>query len=144
MLLPLLVLMVLGYVSLWDSLLPKTKFGLYRDDGIILLRMANGQQMEKKRNTIIKISKKIGFSMDIETSLKEVEFIDVTLYLQDGTYIPYKNLTISCFKTIHFRSIYRKLSNRLSNYQIPCLKDFRKNLLTKKFSKERKLNTKMC
>lgn len=57
--------MVLGYVSLWDSLLPKTKFVLYRDDGIILLRMANGQQMEKKRNTIIKISKKIGFSMDI-------------------------------------------------------------------------------
>ena len=53
-----------------------------------------------------------------------------------------KNLTISCFKTIRFRSIYGKLSNRLSNYQIPYLKHFRKNLVTKRFSKEQKLNTK--
>ena len=57
--------MMLKYVSLWDSILPKTNSGLNRYDGLILLRKLNGQQMEKKRKTIIKISKEIGFSMDI-------------------------------------------------------------------------------
>ena len=44
----------------------------------------------KKRKTIIKIFKDIGFSIDIQTNLKEVDFLDVTLNLQNGTYRPYK------------------------------------------------------
>ena len=39
---------------------------------------------------IIKIFKDIGFSIDIQTNLKEVDFLDVTLNLQNGTYRPYK------------------------------------------------------
>ena len=35
--------------------------------------------MEKKRKTIIKISKDIGFSIDVQTNLKEVDFLDVTI-----------------------------------------------------------------
>ena len=46
--------------------------------------------MDKKRKTIIKIFKDIGFSIDIQTNLKEVDFLDVTLNLQNGTYRPYK------------------------------------------------------
>ena len=72
------------------NILPKTNFGLYRDDGLILLRNLNGQHMDKKRKTIIKIFKGIGFSIDIQTNLKEVDFLDVTLNLQNGTYRPYK------------------------------------------------------
>ena len=41
--------------------------------------------MDKKRKNIIKIFKEIGFSIDIQTNLKEVDFLDVTLNLQDGT-----------------------------------------------------------
>ena len=37
-------------------------------------RNLNGQQMDKKRKTIIKISKDIGFSIDVQTNLKEVDF----------------------------------------------------------------------
>ena len=44
----------------------------------------------KKRKTTIKIFKDIGFSIDIQTNLKEVDFLDVTLNLQNGTYHPYK------------------------------------------------------
>ena len=44
----------------------------------------------KKRKTTIKIFKDIGFSIDIQTNLKEVDFLDVTLNLQNGTYRPYK------------------------------------------------------
>ena len=73
-----------------ENILPKTNFGLYRDHELILLRNLNGQQMDKKRKTIIKIFKDIGFSIDIQTNLKEVDFLDVTLNLQNGTYRPYK------------------------------------------------------
>ena len=73
-----------------ENILPKTNFGLYRDHELILLRNLNGQQMDKKRKTIIKIFKDIGFSIDIQTNLKEVDFLDVTLNLQNGTYHLYK------------------------------------------------------
>ena len=36
-------------------------------------------QMDKKRKTIIKIFKHIGFSIDIQTNLKEVDFLDIIL-----------------------------------------------------------------
>ena len=50
------------------NILPKTNFVLCRDDGLILLRNLNGQQMDKKKKTIIKIFKDIGFSIGIQTS----------------------------------------------------------------------------
>ena len=38
--------------------------------------------MDKKRKTIIEIFKGIGFSIDIQTNLKEVDFLDVTPILK--------------------------------------------------------------
>ena len=73
-----------------ENVLPETYFGLYRDDGLILLRNLNGQQMDKKRKTIIKVFDYIGFSIDIQTNLKQVDFLDVTVNLEIGTYRPYK------------------------------------------------------
>ena len=46
--------------------------------------------MDKKRRTLIKFFKDIGFNMDIQTNLKEVDFLEITLNLQNGTYCPYK------------------------------------------------------
>ena len=93
--------------------------------------------MDKKK-TVIKLFKDIGFNIDIQTNLKEVDFLDVTLNLQNGTYHPYKKGNDKLLY-IHSSSN-RKLSN---NYQIPSLKDCRKTLPTKKFSIQQKLNTKM-
>ena len=70
--------MVLRYVKLvglyilsnLGNILPKTNFVLCRDDGLILLRNLNGQQMDKKKKTIIKIFKDIGFSIRIQISHK--------------------------------------------------------------------------
>ena len=73
-----------------ENILPKINFGLYRDDGLILLRKPNGQQMDEKRKIIIKSFKDIAFSVDIQTNLKEVDFLDITLNLQNDTYCPYK------------------------------------------------------
>ena len=41
------------------NILPKTNFGLYQDEGFILLRNLNVQQMDKKRKAIIKIFKDV-------------------------------------------------------------------------------------
>ena len=105
-----------------ENILPKTNFGLYRDDGLILLRNLNGQQMDKKRKAIIKIFKDIGFSIDIQTNLKEVDFLDVTLNLQNGTHHPYKKpndklLYIHSLSN-HPLQIIKQLPNSISNKEI--------------------------
>ena len=71
-----------------ENILPKTNFGLYRDDRINILRNLNGQQMGKKRKAIIKIFEDIVFSIDIQIYLKEIDFLDVTLNLKNSTYCP--------------------------------------------------------
>ena len=48
--------------------------GLYRDDGLIILRNLIGQQTDKARKTIINTFNNIGFKIDIQTNLKEVVF----------------------------------------------------------------------
>ena len=37
-----------------ENILPKTNFGFYRNDGLIVLRNLNGQQMDKIRKDIKK------------------------------------------------------------------------------------------
>ena len=46
-----------------ENILPPTNIELCQDDGLILLRNANGQQMDKKRKPIIKIFKDIGLAL---------------------------------------------------------------------------------
>ena len=68
-----------------EKILPKPNFGLYRDDGLALLRYLNGQQTGKVRKNIIGVFKHIVFSLKIETNLKEVDFLNVSLDLRNGT-----------------------------------------------------------
>ena len=51
---------------------------LYRDDGLMIQKYINGQQIEQLCQKIIKIFKEIGFKVDIETNLKLVNFVDMT------------------------------------------------------------------
>ena len=57
---------------------------------VALLRNLNGQETGKVRKSIIGVFKDIGFSLEIETNLKEIDSIDVSLNLRNGTYRPYK------------------------------------------------------
>ena len=50
----------------------------------------NGQQTDQLRKKIIKVFKKIGFKIDIETNLKIVNFLELTFNLINGSYKPYK------------------------------------------------------
>ena len=61
-----------------------------RDDGLLILRNADCQQIDRTRKNIMKIFKDIGFAIDVETNLKIVDFLDITFNLNNDTYRPYK------------------------------------------------------
>ena len=77
-------------LSLLAQEIQKEDLGLYRDDGLFILSNHNGQQTDRKRKNIINIFKELGFKIEIQTKLKEVNFLDITLNLNNGTYQPYK------------------------------------------------------
>ena len=89
--------------------------------------------MDKKRKTIIKIFKDIGFSIDIQTNLKEVDFFVFTLNLQNGTYCPYKKTDdklLYIHSTLKHRpKIMKQLPNSISER------------LSKNFSNQESFNT---
>ena len=72
------------------KLINKEDCGLYRDDGLLILRNVNGQQIDRIRKKITKTLKYIGFAIDIETNSKIVDFTGTTFNLNNGTYRPYK------------------------------------------------------
>ena len=66
----------------------KKDTGLYRDDGLIILRNCDGPTTDRIRKDIIRIFKQIGFKIEIKANLKEVDFLDVTFDLRKETYRP--------------------------------------------------------
>ena len=73
----------------WAKLINKKDCGLCRDDGLLILRNVNGQQIDRIYKNIIKIFKDIDFAIDVETNLKIADFLDITFNLYNGTYISY-------------------------------------------------------
>ena len=65
-----------------EKILLKSNFGFYRDGGLALLRNLNGQQSDKVRKNI-GVFKNIGFSLEIETYLKEVDFLVFSFNLRE-------------------------------------------------------------
>ena len=50
-------------LSLWPKFIDRNNCGLYRDDGLILLKNTNGQKMDKIRKLVIKTFKDVGFKI---------------------------------------------------------------------------------
>ena len=73
-----------------SSTVKKEEMGLYRDDGLIILRNYTKRTADIKRKEVIKIFKCIGFDIEIDINLKTVDFLDVTLDLPSNTFRPYK------------------------------------------------------
>ena len=59
----------------------KKNTGLFRDDGLKVLRNMNARRACKMRTIIIKIFKEVGYQLEIKTNFKKVEFLDVTFNL---------------------------------------------------------------
>ena len=68
-------------LSKLENIIGKKNTGLYRDDGLAVLRNMNARGKDKIRNIIIKMLKDIGFQLEIKSNLKQVEFLDVTFNL---------------------------------------------------------------
>jgi len=62
--------------------------GLYRDDGLAILR-DQLRQVENTKVAICKISKSVGLGITIEAKRKIIKFLDVTLNLIDATHKPF-------------------------------------------------------
>ena len=104
--------------------------GLYRDDGLIIIRKPNGPKLDNYRKRISNALKLLGFKSTLHTNLKTVNFLDITLNLTNCTYGPYKkdnntpiyihtssNHPPSITKQIP-KSISRRLSRNSSNVNI--------------------------
>ena len=73
-----------------SSVIKKDSAGLYRDDGLGILKNLSGPDIERKRKEIIKVFKNCGLNITIKTNLTSVDFLDVRFNLKDNTYEPYR------------------------------------------------------
>ena len=68
----------------------KKDFGLYRDDGLAVFRNISGPQAERIKKDFQRIFKENHLSITITCNLKIVNYLDITMNLDDGTYRPYR------------------------------------------------------
>ena len=83
------------------NIINKSNSGLYHDDGLILLRNVNRQNVDRIRKNVVKILKEVGFKIEIRTNLKIVDFLDVTFNLTNGSYRPYKKPNDPYYMSTH-------------------------------------------
>ena len=72
-------------------------FGLYRDDGLGVLKSKSGTESEKIKKNIQKMFKENGLDLVIQCNLTIVNYLDVTLNLNNATYRPYHKLDKEIF-----------------------------------------------
>ena len=96
----------------------KKNTGLYRDDGLVVLRNMNAWGIDKIRKIIIKMFKDIGFQLEIKTNLKQVEFLEVTFNLITNLHTPYKkpndNLLYINTSSDHPPQVIKQLTNSIN------------------------------
>ena len=73
-----------------SQLVDKTSIGLYRDDGLGVLKSTSGRNADKFRKDIIGVFKSVGLRVTINVNLKIVNFLDATFDLNTGKYYPYR------------------------------------------------------
>ena len=68
----------------------KNNIGLYRDDGLAIFKNISGPKSEKIKKNIQKLFKENQLDIVIQCNMKTVNYLDVTLNLENSTYRPYK------------------------------------------------------
>lgn len=76
-------------LSKLEPILSRECVGLYRDDGLAILRNASGPRADKTRKEITAVFKSLGLKITVETNRKMVNYLDVTLNLESATHQPY-------------------------------------------------------
>ena len=65
----------------------KTDIGLYRDDGLAIFKHTSGSENERIKKDFQSIFRSKGLEIVIQCNMKVVDYLDVTLNLNDGTNI---------------------------------------------------------
>ena len=91
------------------------QIGLYRDDWIIFIPDSNGPQTSKIHKNVIRVFKLQGLRIEIDSNMKIVDFLDVTLSLDNGTFKP--------FSKINFTSAYIDVNSNHSRSRFKQIPD---------------------
>ena len=83
---------IVGLFLLFElaKLIGKENVGLYRDDGLGILKNCSGPKSDRIRKDIIKLFKNEGLAITIEINLKVTDFLDVTFDLPSNKFYPFR------------------------------------------------------
>ena len=102
-----------------QDIINKEAIASFQDHAVIVLNKINHQKTDKIRNKIIKVLKENNFGVNIVTNLVEVNFLDVTFNLRNGSYQPYKtsndDLKYISDLSNHPPQILKQLTTTISN-----------------------------
>ena len=73
-----------------SKLLGNDNVGLYRDDGLAVIKSTSGTILDKMRKNIIVLFKEEGLTITIDTNLIEIDFLDVTFNLATGKFFQFR------------------------------------------------------
>ena len=76
--------------SKFCKLMNKKDFGIYRDDGLDIVRNTSGPEADRKRKSTTKVFKECGLSITCAVNKTIVDFLNVRFNLNDQTYEPYR------------------------------------------------------
>ena len=77
-------------LSLLSKHINKNHIGLYRDDGLAILKNTSGPEAEKLKKKLQKLFKEKDLDIIIQCNLKITNYLDITLNLNDGLCRPYR------------------------------------------------------
>ena len=77
-------------LNLLSNILDKDLAGWYRNDDLAIVRNLSNPEIERRRKAIIKLFKECGLSITIRSNFTIVNFLDVEMSLDTGTYRPYR------------------------------------------------------
>ena len=73
-----------------NQVIDNSDVGLYRDDGLGVLRNIGKPEIERRKKKIIQIFKSCGLGITIQTSLQIVQYLDAEFDLKSGQYRPFR------------------------------------------------------
>ena len=73
-----------------SKILPIKDFGLYRDDGLLIIKNRSKRLIEKMRKNIREVFSDQNLKIKIELDSNKINFLDVSLDLKNDLYHPYR------------------------------------------------------
>ena len=80
----------LFFLSKEKQFIPKNQIGLYRDDGLLLIKNPNGPFLDRLRKKLHHTFEEEGLMITVESPTNVEDFLDVTLNCADGSYCPFR------------------------------------------------------